>query len=143
MLRIHALTIQRSLIISLSYLALHPSLRPPGPVSGPASSSRYLPGPDMICRRGLAALSPPRSEIRSALILLSPASLYLTSTLSPARPAYFRNKYLGIVNNKAQIITPSLSFCCFYQDKACKKNMCSPTTDPYQNRISNCTKYNL
>ena len=41
------LTIQRSLIISLSYLSSHPSLRLSGPDSGPtlASPGRYLAGP--------------------------------------------------------------------------------------------------
>ena len=87
-----------SLIISLSYLSPGPSLRP-SVVSARYLLARY----DLQTRIG--GLSPPTSEIRSALILLSPASLYLTSTLG--RPAYFRNKYLGIVNNKAQIITLS------------------------------------
>ena len=71
----------------------------------------------------IGGLSPPRSEIRSALILLSPASLYLTS--EPGRPAYFRNKYLGIVNNKAQIITLS-PFAAFIKTGLAKRTCAAP-----------------
>ena len=123
-------TIQRSLIISLSYLSSHPSLRPLQSLySSKARSLSLWPAAAAICRprqdlqTRIGGLSPPRSVIRSALILLSPASLYLTSELG--RPAYFRNKYLGIVNNKVEIITLS-PFAAFIKAKLAKRTCAAP-----------------